>query len=118
NVGIGAPDEQLFSVLECDAAAIGAIGPVLGLVALHRDFRPDLEGTLCEPSPEHDVRAPALHHPVRHRAVRIRNVNVDPGVWVDPFHPGYLSNKLYRLVLVKLCLERMMSDRGGDCDEK
>ena len=108
NVRIRSADKQLLAVLECHAAAVGSVLPVLGLISLNGKFRAHFERPLGKPAPQHDVRAAAFHHPIGDRAVRVLHVDMNPGVGIDPFHLGDGSGQMDRLALIELRLKRVM----------
>src|SRR5262249_15832460 len=67
-----------------------------------------------EAAPEHGVGSTSLDHPLLHRSIGFFDVDVNPGVWIDPIHLGHRACELDWLVRVKLCPKRVMRrDRNG-----
>src|SRR5215470_15987711 len=101
DIRVRAADKQLSPIRESDAAAVGPIRTVLGLIALYCEFGSKLQGLLRKASPEHDVRATAFDHPVGHLAVWADHVDVNPGMGIDPFHRRHRSLQMDRLFLIE-----------------
>ena len=67
-------------------AAVGAVRAVLRAVADDRDFGAGLHGVAREAAAQQRVRRRAFDHPRRRRAVVVLDVDVQPGVRIDPLH--------------------------------
>src|SRR5437763_14323282 len=109
--GAGRTDEQLLAVLELDVAAVGAVRAVLGLVTLDEDFRARKERRLGPAAAQQRVGSAGLDHPVRHAAVGVLDVEINPRVRIDPFHLRDGALQLDGLLRVKLRGEGMVREQ-------
>src|SRR5688572_22754096 len=110
--GTGRAHEQLLAVREGDVAAVGAGGAVLGLEALDQDLGAGKERVLVPPAAEERVRRAALDHPLLGLAVGGLDVDVDPGVRVDPLHLGHRAPQLHRPLGIELGGKRVVRNHG------
>ena len=107
----GRAHEELLPVGERHVAAVRAIGAVLRTVAVHDDFGPHGKRLPGQAAPQQRIGRAAFDHPPLHRAVGLLDVDVDPGVRVDPFDPDHGALQLHRLVEVEFRRERMVRQR-------
>ena len=107
-IRIRSTDKQPSAILERDTAGVGPEVAGLGLIALRDHFGSDLKGLLREPSTNQNPRRTAFHHPVRYFTVWIYDIDMNPGVGIDPLHLRHLALKPHRLVTVELGRKRVM----------
>jgi hypothetical protein len=101
-IRIRSADKQPSAILEADTASVGPERTALGLIALRDYFGSNLERFLSESSANQNSRRTAFHHPVRDFTVRVYDIDMDPGVGIDPFHLRHLALKPHRLIGVEL----------------
>lgn len=107
-IRIRSSDKQPSAILERDTAGVGPEGAAFGLIALRDYFGSDLERFLGETSTNQNPRRTAFHHPVRYFTVWIYDIDMNPGVGIDPLHLRHLALKPHRLVTVELGRKRVM----------
>ena|SRR5580704_8321998 len=101
-VRIRSTNKQPSAILKRDTAGVGPEGTALGLIALRDHFGSNLERFLGEPSTNQNSRRTAFHHPVRDFTVWIYDIDVDPGVGIDPLHLRHLALEPHGPVGVEL----------------
>src|ERR1700689_2036008 len=107
-IRIRSPHKQPSAILECDTAGVSPEGAAFGLIALRDYFGSHLKGFLGEPSANQYSRRTAFHHPVGNFTVGIYDIDMDPGVGIDPLHLRNLALQPHRLVTVELGRKRVM----------
>src|SRR5688572_278143 len=101
-------DEELLAVRERDVTPVGAQRAVLGLEALDEDLRAGQQRVLVPAAAQERVRRAALDHPLLDLAVGSLDVDVDPGVRIDPLHLRDGAPQLYRLLRVEFSRKRVV----------
>src|ERR1700722_17904944 len=107
-IRIRSTDKQPSAILERDTTGVGPEVARLGLIALRDHFGSDLKGLLREPSTNQNPRRTAFHHPVCDFTAWLYDIDMNPGMGLDPFHLRYLALKPHRLVTVELGRKRVM----------
>src|SRR5207247_3590143 len=108
------PEEQGAPVGERQIPAVCPVCAVLGQITLDLDLRSRLQVLLSQASSEQCVWGTAFDHPLFQRPVRLLDVDVDPGVGIDPFHFRDHARQLDGPVRVKFRGEGVMCrDRNG-----
>src|SRR5262245_50223020 len=114
SAGVRRPEEQSAPVGERQIPAVCPVSAVLGQITLDLDLRSRLQVLLSQASSEQCVRGTAFDHPLFHRPVRLLDVDVDPGVGIDPFHFRNDARQLDGPVRVKFRGEGVRCrDRNG-----
>ena len=93
----GRAQEQALAVRQHEVASVGAVRAVLRAETLDADLGPGLERVLGESAADQRIGRAAFDHPLRHRAVGVLDVEMDPRVRVDPFHLGDDALERHRL---------------------
>src|SRR5437879_6531297 len=101
SAGSRGAEEELLAVGESHVAAVGLVGSVLSLIAVDDDFGSRRDGSLRHPAAQQRVRGAAFDHPVGHFAVGVLDIDVNPGMGIDPFHLGDGSAQLHWLAGVE-----------------
>ena len=101
-------NKHLPPVGQCDISAIGDELPALGLVPFDQNFNPGRDRLFGPATPHKRAGGTAFNHPLLHRAVWLLDVDVNPRMRVDPFHPGDGSTQPDGLVGVEFSRERVM----------
>ena len=100
--------EQLASIRKGDIAAIGSVRAVLRTVSVDDDFGAFRQRAPRQTTAKQRVRRASLDHPARRLAVRLLDIDVNPGVRVDPLDLRHRSAQLYGFVRVELGGERVV----------
>src|SRR5262245_38090540 len=82
----GCAKEDLLSVRESEVASIGAIGSVLCLIAIDKDFGSNRQRVFSEATPKQSVGCAALDHPACRGAVGVLDIDMNPRMWVDQLY--------------------------------
>src|SRR5213594_2275428 len=105
-------DKQSLAVREGNVLPVRSVRVVLGPIPLDQDFRSRGERVFREPASDQRSRWAALNHPAYDLAVRALDIDVDPGMGIDPFHPHDRAFQMDGLVGVEFRRERVMRHRG------
>jgi hypothetical protein len=108
--------EQALAVGQDQVAAVRAVRAVARPVADHRDLGTDRYDLRCEAAPEQGVRCATLYHPSCGRAIGVLDVDMHPGVGIQPLHLRDDSVQFHGLVGIELGGERMV--RGCRTNEQ
>ena len=112
--------EQLLAIRERHVAAVGLAGRtaefVLGLIAADDDLGAGLQRVAVDARAQQGVGRAPFHHPGGRGAIGTDGGDMDPGVRVDPFHPGYLAAQQHWGFAVKFGGKRVVRHRLLDAD--
>src|SRR5262245_54126297 len=86
SAGARRPEEQSAPVGERQIPAVRSACAVLGEITLNLDFRSGQQVLFPQAPPKQRVGSTAFDHPLFHAPISLLDVNVDPRVWIDPFH--------------------------------
>src|SRR5216683_2724208 len=117
-VSAGRSGKYFAAVWQHHFSRVGHLRTVLGQRTVHGDAIADLEGRPLPAIPDQNVRAGELQVPIRHLALLILDVDVEPRVRIQPFDTCHHAFQLDRLVGVVLRRERMMRENRPGPDEK
>ena len=84
------------------------LAAVLGLIALHNHLRANRHRVLVEPAANQTVWRCQLDGPVRRSSVALDDVDIQPGVRVEPIDPGDGAFERDRPVRIELRGKRMV----------
>src|SRR5258706_3187134 len=111
--GTRSADEEQSSVGQGDIAAIGSQSSVFRAEAVHFDLGAGKQGLLREARSYQRAWRSRLDGPILNAAVGLFDIDVDPGMGIDPRHLGHGSRQRHRIILIVFGRKRMMRVRSG-----
>src|SRR5438874_2283675 len=88
------PEDDGVSVGHQQLLSVGGVRTVLGEKALDRHHASRLQKVFLEAAPEQRVGRSGLEAPIRHLAVGVFDVQIDPRVWIRHIEFGHGSRHL------------------------